>query len=425
MAEAASDINILLRDASAGMREWWLSLCELRDNPLYQYLNRNWTRRSRSNRWHRFFMWLPPLLSVTGLGYVMLRFVTATTASVVHDPRILAVLLTAGALCILWLISGLYHTARDSLLLLASRDCLGPSDVHFDEAVMAARLTDRDFIVAMVANILPRLYLRFATAPLFAFIGLILLQLWMIILNQANEGAGVALKVFGLDAATLDFNTLQIMATHLPISLLTLMLLMIPAALVMLLWLLALGRNMHQRWQIQLVALSVSVSQVVWIPLSFLQLFCWLRFNLGEISASEMFTAVLMPFFVVGILVATLHISKRLAGLRYALCAATPVLGLLAPAVVLGMSGMKFLSMHAHLYNAANVMTWITSCFALVNPIGLVSTYSTGLDSVITVSMQAFDWFRLPVILLVQLVCLAVCAHAARLAIADWRTAEV
>jgi len=424
MGAATKDVSELLADARAGISAWAAAVKDFRDNPIYHYLNRAWRSRGPASPWLRFLPWIPPVIAFFGIGFVIFRLISATAPSVLYDRTVLAVLGISLAVYTLWISSNLYSVARDALLLLGTRDCLSASDVRFDESVMAVRLTDREFIVAMLANLLPRIYIRWLTSPVMALAGLAVIHLWLMHQHNANESSSQYITFFGIYSQSNAIDAVHSMALHAPHNLILMFVAMLLPALIMLLWLVTLGRSLKQRWMVHLVAFSVTAAQVIWIPLGMLQVHCWKRFSGGGLSDNALVWGIFAPFIVIAVLVATLHFSKNRPWLRLLLAGATPVLCLISPAAALKISTFKMLTLHSTMYEFTNIFSWILSTFSLVNPIFLLDPFVLCIPPDRYNDYLAFEWFRVPVVLLLQLISLCICAHAARLALDDWRKDE-
>ena len=419
------DLNEMLSDARLGLSAWFTAVRELRDNPVYRFLNRPARAVSPLSRLLRYLAWAPPVLALFGLGTVIYRLVTAASPDVIYDRQVMIILAAALLVYTLWITSNLFQLSRDALLLLADRNSLGRSDIHFDEAVMAVRLADREFITAMLASLLPRIFVRWLTTPVIALAGVLILQLWIDkaeTLSELSYNPNVYLSL--LSAENIE-QSLALISGHAPVSIVLLALAMVLPALIMLLWLIALGRNLPQRWMVHLVALCVTVGQVLWIPVGFAQVLNWRMMNTGGVTLSAFASAVLIPIITLAVFVASLHFSKRIPWVRLLLSAATPVLCLSFPFAAVWVTGMRPLSSFVVQYDIAHTATWILSAFAMLNPFFLFNASSLGISETLVSSHRAFEWFRVPVVLALQLVCLAISAHAARLAFADWRKSEV
>jgi hypothetical protein len=389
----------------------------LRDNPLYALLKRAWRARGPLAKWTELVSWVPLVLVLCALGYFIGRFLADPLMFATRSLFLGGLILLIAAIFCTWLGMGLYHLAFDALALLGGDRGLGGSDLQLDETVRAARLTDRDFLVALLASLLPRLWLRWLSAPLVMLAGLWLYYGWSV--RQENS---LGFIISGTcDSATDSMSTL---ASFSPLTFVWLSLFALPVSIALLFWLIALGRSITVRWQMQLIALSISLMQLAWIPLAVLQALNWATYSGWDERHGWLILVgwVFFPPAVLALLVASLHFSRKLPGARLLLAAGTPALGVvvLAMAVVISTGSRAPLGGFSW-YILLNSAVWSMSCFALLNPLLLPFQSMLGAG---TVEYFCFSWPRILVVIALQLIILAICAHAARLAIADWRAAE-
>jgi hypothetical protein len=410
-----ADLAATLKDARNGLRAWWEALAGLRDNPLLSRLRQGW--RARPPLLRLATGWAPLLLVLGALGYVIWRYFVDARLFARGGTPILGFLFLVGAAYASWLGMGLYHLAFDALALLSGGRRLGRGDLQLDETVMAARLTEREILAALLASLLPRLWLRWLSAPAVTLAGLWLYHGWL--LRQERKGYEVGGWMYRLAVREMaHFAWLS------PLAWLWLGLFALPVAVALLFWLIALGRSITIRWQMQLIALSVSLMQLAWIPLAVVEALNW-QYHLSWDERQDWWLTVAWVFFplaILAILVYGLYFSRRQPGFRLLLAAGAPALSLaiMALAVVLSTGNRMFLA-DGFWYIMLNCAACSLSGFALLNPLLLPYAEMLGAHSVLS---NNFGWPRTLLLFVLQLIVLAICAHAARLAIRDWRTAE-
>jgi hypothetical protein len=410
-----ADLATTIRDLRSGLGAWWEALAGLRDNPLLNRLRRGWRARQPASR--LIGGWAPLAVVLGALAYLIWRYLVDPRMFATGSSPIYGLMLLVAAIYASWLGMGLYHLAFDALALLSGGRRLGRGDLQLDETVMAARLTDREVLVALLASLLPRLWLRWLSAPVVTLAGLWLYYGWF--LRQEHRGYEA-----GSTMLRLANERMSHFAQLTPLTCIWLGLFALPVAVALLFWLIALGRSITVRWQMQVIALSVSLMQLAWIPLAVVQALNW-HYQLSWDDRQDWWLIVGWVFFplaVLAVLVYGLYFSRRLPAVRLLLAAGAPALSaaLLALTVVIS-TGNRAIMAEYFWYILLNSIVRSISCFALLNPLMLPYAEMLGQDSA---PYMNYGWPRTLLILALQLVVLVICAHAARLAIRDWRTAE-
>ncbi len=407
-------------DMLPALREWWAAIREVRHNPIV-LLGRFHRGRGKRPRVVELVGWsgLLAVLSVVG-HYAALRWFSAGG---VQYATVIGIALGACACALLWLGSGLFDAASFALRLLGERGALDRGSLQFDETMHATQLTDRELVVGLVALVLPRIWLRWLLGPLVALAGWVLLNIALYDPDTAAQQAAAAGSNAGPDPHLL---ALPLLAARLPLTLALLYGVGLLAAIIMVLWLIALGRNAKVRWHIDLTAGSVALVQLAWVPLSLLRFADWRRStdNVGgEYGWLERILALLIAL---ALLTATLHFSRRRPHLRLLGAALLPPLLLaLMPLVDHVLQGPRYIFIWLGLGGLwIGELSWAFSAFTLANLLCLPAPGLLGLDPWAYGMYAAFGARRLLLLVLLQLAAIAITAHAARLAVIDWRRAE-
>jgi hypothetical protein len=418
-AVAKQDITVLARLARASLAQWLDALDGLPDNPVFRLVRATPHRRGAQAWAARAWDYLPPATSAVVFIYLGASHQLATLQARM-DPLVLALLGAAILLFTTWLISGWYNVAYAALALISEPGTLGRGELQLDEGLLATGITERDLVLGMVFGVGGRALSRLLAAAAAVPVGL-----WVTATSITGQEHPTLLGAFAqVIGANTAFSTRVLVYAVMSTAFLAL--LSLPAGLALLLWLTALGRSIQQRWQLQLVACSISLAQVAWIPLALFQILCWQNIMPFEsLADSESVAAVLAPLTVLILLVGGLVLSERYPGSRTAIAALAPWLfiatataAVLARNAALTFSGVTGGSQM--LYN----LSWLASCLTLINPLAVPFREWLGISPECPLLLRAFDWYRLPGILLMQGALIVICAAAARQAVAAWRYRE-
>lgn len=413
-----ADLSTALKDARDGLSAWRDAVRGLGDNPLYQRLKRAWRAQGPPSMAGVAATWAPLVTVLLVIGYLLVRLYLDERLFTHFDPLPLGILLLAVTVYTTWVGMGLFHVSYDAMALLGRLGGKGGAELQLDETVMAARLSDRDFLAAILASLLPRLWLRWFSVPIVS-VGL----LWLAYGWQARYEA--ATDTGFLSTVGITGKHLGTLAAMSPLAAGWLILLAAPVSVVLLMWLIALGRSLAVRWQLQLIAGSLSLMQLAWIPLSAMQALqwsTWTGWDDREVLA-DLLSAIFLSLLVLLVLVATLHFSRFAAGARALFAAAVPAAGVaLCLAAILLASPLQAGRGALACYSILNNAVWSASCFALLNPLTLPHPALLGMDPVR--GLIGIHPLRLAAIIIMIAASLAICSHAARLAVADWRKGE-
>jgi len=419
-ATSARTIDVELRDIGRGLAEWGSALKHSADNPIV-LLGQRTERPRASKRWIAGLSWAGVLGALLlGAHYAAPYFSPRLGAQYV--PTLAVALALLGWLA-LWLGWGLYDAAVFAVKLISRPGDIAAGALQLDETLQASRLSDREITVGMALLVLPRIAARWAFGSLGA---LLLLVLWQLALSR-QEGAASATVT---SEVLHEHFSLQGFLSALPLSIGLLALTGLLASTVLVLWLMTLGRGVAAEWQMHLLAASVTLVQLAWVPIAVWRMSApaeptWAA-DRAPVPGAEnnwllgFFAFLAVPAFLAG----TLHFARRRPFFRLSVAALLPPLGLALWCLLphpQGDVGIAVLS---------GTPLWLEEqlrffgALALVNPLALSYPSLLGLDWYAAAAYSMFGWYRLPLLLVLQLGALAICAHAARLAVADWRSAE-
>ncbi|MCC7479496.1 hypothetical protein IT575_13710 [bacterium] len=404
----------LFAELLPALREWSSAAAGLRDNALYQLLSRSAGRRQAAARRN-----IPLQLGSYGLGFAMVLglsyFLLPRFVYVPFDIRLpLALLIAAVMLVSFWMSTGLYDTAIYALRLLSKPGSLGAGELILDESMLSARLDEREFVCALVAVCVPRLWLRWAfAAPVF----LSLYALFLVVINLVESSA----RLGWMAQLPYSYEPLQVLKL-MPLSLLVLYSVGFLSSILMLLFLIALGRSIAQFWQAQMVAASVAAVQLLYIPLGFAAFFNWYDYMTTAYADLATLGAAIAPFGPLAWYAAVMHFARPRPLLRIFLAALPPPAGIvLWWLMILNLGGGIS---DSSLRNLGNTMGWYFSSAALMNPLALPYGPCLGVSAKVAGAFCSMQWYRLPLLLLMLAALAGICATAARHAVYDWRHAE-
>lgn len=398
------------------LAEWRAAIFGWRDNPLVLLLKVRRPAESQSrllSRSKELLLWL--LIGAACFAFVF-WLLQRLSAAAQWQEVLMALLLTLFCLAGLWLARGLFESTIHTLRLLGIRGRLGQNAVHFDETIQGSRISDRELVVGLAAASLPRLWLRWLPAPALALLGYCL---YMLLGSLGDKPAG---NVFH-DAGVNSFQPLLLLLLSGP-SLLVLVFWGLLSSVIYVLLLIALGRSIGQLWQAQMLAGSLTLTQLASIPLLFYAAYYWRDFT-GTLWADDLLLCTLLaPAIVLAYFTTLLIFTRRRPLLRILLASLPGPAGLALWRIFafwdFGNSGHFQTSVQQML----NTTFWYFSPAALVNPLGLPGAWCLGVPRSLAVSFQAYYWWRGPLLMLMALAILSICATAARHAVNDWRHAE-
>ncbi len=404
----------LLADLLPSLKEWRDAIAGLRDNALYQLLSRSAARRSTESRKS-----LPRQTLVYALGFAITfglsYFLLPRLAYIPFDIRLpLALLISTVLLASYWISTGLYDTAIYAQRLLSVPGTLGAGEVNLDESMLSARLDEREFVCALVAICVPRLWMRWAfAAPIF----MTLYALFLVVINAVESSA----RLGWMAQLPYSYEPLLMLRSS-PLSLLVLYGVGFLSSILMLLFLIALGRSISQFWQAQLVAASIAAAQILYIPLGFAAFFNWYDYMTTAYADLQHLGAAIAPFGPLIWITAVMHFARPRPLLRIFLAALPPPAGIALWWLMImnfdaGISASS-------LRNLGNTMGWYFSSAALMNPLALPFGECLGVGAKVAGAFCSLQWYRLPLLLLMLAALAGICATAARHAVYDWRHAE-
>jgi hypothetical protein len=405
----------LSRDLAPALREWRSAIAGWRDNPIVVLSRRSAARQRTPGRLLRGLLsWGVLLIILIGVALFVVR---RWFPYAVHYTVPLALVLGVLSTYMLWAGSGLYRVALDTLSLLGQPGTVRYGELRFDEAMQSSQLSERELTVGLAAVMLPRIWLRWAAAPLAGIGAWLLLLLWL----SQGEGDG-HVNMLARDSSYFD---LAQAVARLPLTLIWLYATGLLATAILVLWLIALGRNIHQLWQAQLVAVSVTLTQLWWLLAAAQGAYRWRTMSGMTFGGPDHLAVLLLiPLLPLLAMTASLHLARRSALLRLLLAGVAPPLGLWL-LVVLGRRVFgDVLAMTSPAYNAVYSTLWAFGGLGLVNIMGLPAGSLLGMEPALASTFMSFSVPRALVLLLLQVSLLALCAHAARLAVYDWRYSE-
>jgi len=408
------DVAATVQDMRRGLAEWWDAVRTLGANPVLAVLRRRETGR-RTPPGAALFGQAHSAMALLFAGYVLLDQLNRWHTLDQPSPALVQLLLVAFGVYVLLLGNGLYRVAVDALALISRAESGRLVRVQLDDTMLAARLSDRELTVALVASLLPRLWLSWFTAPLMAPLAFTLFALW----TQPQEGQQSILPSF------IYYGTgLKHLLSRVPESAAVLLVLGLLSSVLLLLWLIAVGRSLRHPWQIEITALTVTVSQLAWVPAAYFICFQWVKFG-GEPLERVLIPVPFAVLLALALVVATLHFTRRRPMVRTLIAAAGPLLAASALILtsiydVLLVKQVRFPPALHFLNNAV----WSLGPFALINPLGLPSPTYIGMTAWARENFCVFQLFRLPLLIALLVAYIAVCTHAARLAVFDWRYSE-
>jgi hypothetical protein len=397
----------IARDTGSALREWWQAVRELPLNPLYQLGAREAPKKKRGST---AVGWSVLLVALIGSAYFAVPVLYGFLDHALWPG--LTVALGVAAWLLLWMGYGLFEAAVFTLRILADKRLQRGAELELDAGMLTAPISDREITVALVALVLPRIWIRWSVAPLAT------LASWTLLGLLRNPDT-IWIEMPTAITARFPMPSLTELGHWLPFSYIAMQFFGLIASVVFILWLLALGRGLAQNWHIYLMSLSDTLMQLAWIPASLIVLSNWmhLRTDIGERGDGAVrFFAMLL---LIALTVATLALSRRIPALRIAISAIVPPLALVAALI-----GLTRLDMYAvGPRNAFGEFLWAFSAGMLANPLALTNPHLLGFGQM-GFAYWLFAPWRMPLLLILQLLVLAICAHGARVAVEDWRRGE-
>jgi hypothetical protein len=276
--------------------------------------------------------------------------------------------------------------------------------------------------VGLSLLVLERVVPRLVVGPLVAIGALVL---WFLHGNTGENSTVDAL----LPQLLHQYFKPQSLMSHAPLATALLAFTGLLAGIALVLWLITLGRGVREDWQVHLLAASVTLTQLAWIPLAISRMatpaaLSGVNSRLAHqpLSLGPFFALIAVPAFLAG----TLYIARRNPAVRLTLAAVLPPAGMALWLLLphgLADPGVPQMGLSA-------TAVWLEDllrnfgALALVNPLALSFPQLLGIDPQAGQFYALFGQYRLLQLVTLQLVAIAVCAHAARLAVHDWRASE-
>lgn len=405
-------------DALTAMREsWreWLAVYhELPENPLAHYFHMAERRRLARVSWLR----KNPLvvLAIVVAAITLLYLLWEYYLNVIGAPRgtlfedygwheiiVYGLLILALPIYAAWFMGGLFTAVGDSLGVLCLPDKRSTS-LKLDDMIAVSALTDRQIVLAMLSIILSPLWLRVAVGAVLAWVFILVIALANTEWELSEDVAHVMLF------APLTVGAMAVAG--------------VLASLAMVLYLFSLGRGINSSVLGAVSGVIIVMSNGLWVLYSV----AYIVFLLMAGAPDERmgwpggFMAVLLSLLVIALFWGGMLIARTKSWIRSSLATATP---LFIPFLGIALGWGAYVISEEWFNSRGYVLIfnylWSWGSFALFNPLAIPALGLPGVLGEARATLFMLEWYRLPLLFLLQAGLIAVFAHFARDAVARRR----